>query len=467
MAGRLALAALAALVAAPSGAAARPGQVVAVEHVDATPTLGRADALVTIDLYFVPGAEPSHAAYRAVRDLAQRHPARVRARFWPRTMGARQGTPALALAAHRVGKFFAYMDALAASSPPLGPAGSLALAVELGLDRDAAARAARDPALVAALATAEHRAFRTPAMQAIEIVLNGQPVSLGPVRLNPGGFAANQLEQAYQVALAEARLAAAQGLTGGALRRWGRLHTYCADLDADVDDDAPPIADRPPRYAWSLARLLDGGTTCAPPPNQPARVDDPRFSDGDPPPARLLAAPLPPAGAASLGPVDAAVPIVVACNPRGDACRAQLSALAPLVDIYEGEVRLSWAPFIDLGFEAAADDVALAGAAQCAAALGDGWPFASDPPGVRREPPTLADFAREAHVDPADVAGCLAGSGDRVRTAVAAAERAGVVAGPTVVIGGRAYVGGFVDARAAALVVEATLAPGLLEQLAP
>ena len=150
MARRLALAALAALVAAPSGAAARPGQVVAVEHVDATPTLGRADALVTIDLYFVPGAEPSHAAYRAVRDLAQRHPARVRARFWPRTMGARQGTPALALAAHRVGKFFAYMDALAASSPPLGPADSLALAVELGLDRDAAARAAREMSVAAA-----------------------------------------------------------------------------------------------------------------------------------------------------------------------------------------------------------------------------------------------------------------------------------------------------------------------------
>lgn len=459
MAGRLALAVVAALVAAPPLVAARPGRIVAVEHPAVTPTLGRADALVTVDLYFVPGAEASHAAYRAVRELAQRHPARVRARFWPRAVGARQGAPALALAAHRVGKFFAYMDALAAASPPLGPAGSLALAVELGLDRDVAARASRDPALAAALAAADHRAFRVPAMQAVEIVLNGQPMARG-------GNAANQLEQAYQVALAEARLAAVQGLTGGALRRWGRLHTYCADEDADVDGDAGPPGDARPRYAWSLARLLDEGTTCAAAPPQPARIDDPLLADGEPPAPRLLAAPLPTAGAPALGPPDAAVPIVVACNPRGDACRAQLSALAALVDVYEGEVQLRWTPFVDLGFEAAADDVALAGAALCAAELGDGWPFASDPPGVRREPPGLAELAREAHVDAAEVGACVAGSGDRVRTLIAAAERAGVAAGPTVIIGGRAYVGGFVDARAAALVVEQALAPGLLEQLA-
>ncbi len=459
MAGRLALAVVAALAAAPSLAAARPGRIVAVEHAAVTPTLGRADAPVTVDLYFVPGAEPSHVAYRAVRELALRHPARVRARFWPRAVGARQGAPALALAAHRIGKFFAYMDALAAASPPLGPAGSLALAVELGLDRDVAARASRDPALAAALAAADHRAFRVPAMQAVEIVFNGQPMARG-------GGATNQLEQAYRVALGEARLAAVQGLTGGPLRRWGRLHTYCAD-GADDDGADALAADAPPRYAWSLARLIDAGTACAARPPQPARIDDPLLADGDPPAPRLLAAPLPTAGAPALGPPGAAVPIVVACNPRGDACRAQLSALATLVDVYEGEVRLSWTPFVDLGFEAAADDVALAGAALCAAELGDGWPFASDPPGVRREPPGLADLAREAHVDAAGVAACVAGSGDRVRTLVAAAERAGVAAGPTVIVGGRAYVGGFVDARAAALVVEAALAPGLLEQLAP
>ena len=68
-----------------------------------------------------------------------------------------------------------------------------------------------------------------------------------------------ELEQAYRVALVEARLAAVQGLTGGPLRRWGRLHTYCAD-GADDDGADALAADAPPRYAWSLARLLDAGT---------------------------------------------------------------------------------------------------------------------------------------------------------------------------------------------------------------
>ena len=464
---RLALAAVATLAGA-AAARARPGQVVTVVQPPATPTLGPADALVTIDLYFVPGAEASNAAYRVVRDVALRHPARIRARFWPRVVGPRRLTPALALAAHRHGKFFAFMDALVAQVPPAGPAGTVALAVDLGIDRDAAARAATDPDIVAALAVADRRAFRSPSGEAIDVVLNGRPAAIGPGHLTPASFTAAQLEQAYQEALADARLAAAQGLTGPPLLRWGRLHAYC-EVAADDDDEPATGDDAPPRFAWSLGALLDRGSTCPAPTVRAARLDDPPVlvDTSVPAPARLLATPLPTAALPALGTAAAAVPVAIACNPRGDACRAQLSALSALVPIYDGDVRLVWLPFIDLGFEAAAPDLDLAGAALCAAELGDGWPFASDPPGVRRDPPTAADLAREAHADPDDVAACVAASRDRVRTLVAAAERAGISAGPTVVIGGRAYVGGFIDAAAAALVVEAALAPGLLEQLAP
>ncbi|MBK9037398.1 MAG: hypothetical protein IPL61_40175 [Myxococcales bacterium] len=465
---RLAWATIAALgLTATSTAEPRLGAIVRVVQPDATPTLGPRDALVTVDLYFVPGADPSHSAYRAVRALADRHPGRVRARFYPRRVGPHQVTPAMALAAHRRGQFFAFLDALAARPTTPSAATTLALAVDLGLDRDVAITAARDPELDQILTTNDHRAFRSMARQAVEVAVNGQPLSLGQLRMNAGSMSVAQLEQAYQAALVEARLAAAQGLTGSALVRWGRLRGGCDDAGAADDDaPAPPPGFEPPTYAWSLGRVLDRGTDCAAPMPRPARLDDPPMTgDDDAPRPRLLDAPLPIAGAPAVGPADAAVPIVVACNPRGENCRGQLSALRGLVDVYEGAVRLVWVPWIDLGFEASAADLELAAAALCAAELGDGWPFTSDPAGIHRAPPAVPELAREAKVDPQAVAACVAPTTERVRIMVAAAERAGVGWGPTVVIGGRAYVGGFIDGQAAAMVVEHALSPGLLEQL--
>ena len=244
------------------------------------------------------------------------------------------------------------------------------------------------------------------------------------------------------------------------------------DDDDDDDDDDPSAAARarelaaPPRYAWSLGRLLDQGTRCPAPPVRPARLDDPPMNEpGVIESAQLLSAPLPVAGAPAIGPASAPVPVIVACNPRGEYCRSQLSALRPLVELYDGDVRLVWVPWIDLGFEAASGDVELAAAALCAGELGDGWPFTTDPAGVRREPPQIPDLARESHVDISAVATCAPGARDRALTMIAAAGRAGIGWGPTVVIAGRAYVGGFIDARAAAAAIEQALAPGLFEQL--
>lgn len=467
-------------IAAP--AAARPGAIVAVEHPGDTPTMGRADALVTVDLYFVPGTAPSLAAYRAVRELALKHPTRVRARFYPRPIGPHQITAAVSLLAHRQGSFFTLLDALTAAPTTLGVSAAIALAIEHGLDREQVLRAARDPAIAATLADNDHRAFRVPVSAVVDVVLNGVPASQGPVRID--ATSAAQLEAAYQVALTDARLAAAQGLGGARLRQRNRLALYCDDsrddegrsagLEAadDDDDDDPEALARarelaaPPRYAWSLGRLIDQGTRCPAPSGRPARLDDPPMTDeralGTTP---LLTAPLPVAGAPSIGPATAAVPVVVACNPRGESCRSQLSALRSLVEIYEGDVRLVWVPWVDLGFEAAPGDVELAAAALCAGEMGDGWPFTSDPAGVRREPPAIPDLARESHVDPGAVAACAAGARDRALTMIAAAERAGIGWGPTVVIAGRAYIGGFIDARAAAAAIEHALAPGLFDQL--
>ena len=56
---------------------------------------------------------------------------------------------------------------------------------------------------------------------------------------------------------------------------------------------------------------------------------------------------------------------------------------------------------------------------------------------------------------------------DEADRRVAAAIAAGVSHGPAIVIGGRIYLGGFTDSRAATPLVDAELAPGLLERMVP
>lgn len=459
--------AAAAVATPPAAAAPRSGTIARVEHRGANPTLGPRDALVTMELHFVPGSEEGHAAYRALVELAMRHPRRLRAVFRPRQVGSRQGVAALTLAAHRAGRFFALMDALAAQSPAPTPAASLERAVALGLDRDLMARADRDPVIQRTLAANDRRAFRALTTELPELIVNGVPTSSMPVRIHAGSTTAALLEGLYQGALADARLAAAQGIAPGRLPRWGQWQTWCADAappgrlrDAVADADDPA-----PRFGWSLHDLISRGTGCAAPEFRAARLDE---VDGFELPRAvppLVAGPLPLTGAPALGPADAAVPVIVACNLAGSGCRTQLGLLRPLVELYDGQVRLVWIPLGPLELESRVPEQRLALAAMCAASLGDGWPFASDPSGFQDGPPSIEALARQAGVEPAAVAACAEGDLAPVTTAIVGAQNAGVAWGPTVVIGGRLYAGGFVDARAAAAAIEVELAPGLLEQL--
>ena len=460
---------VAALATATAADPRRGGTISRLEHVDANPTLGPRDALVTMELYFVPGSDEGHAAYQAVIALAARHPRRLRVVFRPRQVGPRQSVAALALAAHRGGRFFALMDALSATVPAPSPAASLERAVALGLPRDRMIRADRDPMILRTLAHNEHRGFRAPTTELPELVVNGEPTSSSSsVRVNAGSTTAAILDGLYQVALADARLGAAQGIAPGAMPRWGHWNLWCTAPEAPPppprrdDDDDPP-----PRFASSLQRLIDRGTRCAAPEFRPAKLDEVDLFDRHLEAPKLVAGPLPLAGAPALGPADAAIPVIVACNLAGPSCRAQLGLLRPLVEIYEGQVRLLWVPLGELEDEGRRPELRLALAAMCAASLGDGWPFASDPSGFQDALPTAVDLARVANADPAAVTACADGELGPVVTAIAAVEAAGVEWGPTVIVGGRTYTGGFVDARAAAAIIEAELAPGLFEQLAP
>lgn len=460
---------------------ARRGAIARLPHAGPDPALGPRDALVTIELYFVPGSDDGHRAYAALAALAARHPTRLRAVFRPRQLGARHHVAAVALAAHRQGRFFALMDALAARPVAPSAAATDELAVTLGLDRELLRQADRDPEIVRTLAANERRAFLAPVTETPELVVNGRPTSSAPVRISAGGATAAQLEPIYQAALAEAKLAAAQGIRPGTLPRVGRWETWCTADEAPapapsrgpwlrIEDPIalPPPEEEPgPRFAWHLRRVIERGTACPPPVHRPGRVENHPF--GEPVDARapLLPAPLDLDGAPSHGPAGAAVPIVVVCNPRTESCRIQLGLLRPLVDVYEGRVRLVWLPFVAENADAttAGDDLTVAQQAICAAALGDGWPFSSDPSGVANVPPTIESLARTAGADVDDVLACVEADRGPARRAAAAVLDAGITWVPSVVIGGRAYTGGFTDARAAAAVVERELAPGLFDQV--
>ncbi|MEZ4404066.1 MAG: hypothetical protein R3B06_28855 [Kofleriaceae bacterium] len=466
----VALLVVAALVAQawPAAATPRAGAIARVVHPTAPPSLGPADALVRIELYFVPGIASSAVAYREVRALAARHPARLRVEFWPRRVGSTQREPAVALVAHRRGRFFAYLDRLTEAGPVQRSAD---LEPQLGIDPRLATAALADPDVQAALDDAERRAFRAGAASVLELVINGRPVSRGPVRMNANSFHPDQLEAAYQLAWRRARRAAVAGLTGRALAAFNRQRVYCDDDDGpDPEADADPVGDAIDDQL-GLGALFDGGTDCPTPQVRPARIDttpvgldDELLDEAALSAAPLLGRPLPPPAAPMTGARTPAVDVVVVCGLGGPGCRAQLAIVHQLLAVYGAQVRLRWLPWLEPGAPGADAEAELAAVALCAAEHGDGWPF-SDPPGLRTPPLDAAGLVRASGADPELVAGCVAGAGARVRALVAAARAAGIQWGPTVVVAGRAYPGGFTDRRSAAIVVEHALAPGLLEQL--
>lgn len=473
---RLLVAAFVAGVALPAVAAASPGRAVRVEHhvADDAPAVGPHDALVTIELFFIPGVGNSHDAYRTLKELQEDHPTRLRAVYRPLTRNQR--TPHIVLAAHRRGLFAEVMDALASRSVVPNPAAIIELAVDAGLDRTAAELAHVDDAVQAALEANDHRKFRLGFTTVPEFVVNGRP--LGPT-LHAGSATVRSLEAQYKLALEDARRAQGQGIPASALVVWGERRARCGD-DAlagggpfdEADDEAdPPEAAEPPSFAWRLAELLVRGTGCVIAPHMPATLDE---YDPDTPPRRddapLLARPLPSAGLPYFGPSDAAVPIFVVCNIRGRYCLDQLDVMRQVAGHFPGHVRVVWVPWVDLALDGATNDLTLAQAALCAAGEGDGWGFlrAASTAGVTgRSRVDLAVIATNAGLDADALVACAAGEPRDARAAVEAARAAGIGYGPTVVIGGRAYLGGFNEDRKAASRVATELAPGLLEALIP
>ena len=424
--------------------------VVRVEHrpADQNPSLGPEDAPVTAELFFVPGNGESNRAYRKLIELQSRHPRRLRVVFRVIWRQAQVVVPLAALEAYAQGKFDAFMEAILARREGTVRREHLpAVAKAAGLDvvrlERALERAVDPEALPEPLRANERRRLRRAASnpQVPDVLFNGEQVSEQLSALD-----VDDLERFYTRAWDEAQELLADGVP----------------VERLVD-----AAERLHAHEWAITDYPAG------------QIDDPEpgwsAPEGAPP---LLGRPLELEGLPSEGSPDAPVTMVLACNLRYVSCRQQLELAAKIHDQYPEEVRLVWYPWYDTSVEGNEEAPRLHAAALCAEQQGEGWRWITETSrtiarhrGEDSVTQLIDSVAGVAGIDRAALDACLGEEGTNA-AAVDARVRAAIAAGidhsPSIVLGGRVYVGGFnADWRAAAVLVDAELAPGLLERMVP
>jgi hypothetical protein len=422
------------------GELAPRANVVRVEHRPAgtAPTLGPATALVTIEYFFTPGQQQTRATFSRLTQLQASHPSRIRVVYRIVKRGRELLLPIAAAEAHDQGRFFELMQLLERYSTSLRRDAILDLARQIGMDTDRLQAAWEDGRHEAMLAANENRHKRLHGKPAPEALFNGVAAVRALGSLEPDTLEGMYLD-AYDRAIAA--------------------------LDRGV-----------PRA--SLGELFDREAFLAPQDQvlSPGPIDDPDPLEPLAPPAVLLASPLDRRGWPALGPADAPVVVTVLCNLRTVACRNQIALAQRVHDLYDGLVRLVWAPMFDPGAGDAAESTMFNDAALCAEELGAGWSWVEQAINVGyRRAGRPADADKEidlviaaTELDGGAVARCLASAAGASARVVARVRKSGVKTGPSLVVGGRVYPGGLApDYRMLQTVVEEELAPGVLEQLAP
>src|SRR5437588_8697413 len=119
-----------------ASAVARADHIARVAHRPAgdVPAIGPTDALVTVELFFIPGAVQSKAPYQALVELQARHPRRMRLVLRPLSRQGMILVPEAVMEAHAQGKFFELLDAVTAAGRSLSKQEVLALAAQVGVD---------------------------------------------------------------------------------------------------------------------------------------------------------------------------------------------------------------------------------------------------------------------------------------------------------------------------------------------
>jgi hypothetical protein len=450
---RTLLCALALVVTAqPMAASAPGGGVVRVEHRDPSglPVRGPSNALVTIEVFFSPGASTRAQVYRLLEKLQSDHPSRIRLVYRVVKTGGSVRIPVAALFAHAEGKFFQLIDAVNNARLTLNDKELSEVAKQIGLDADRMlAVISKPPAAYEAALAANERRRRQRLRgdpQLPNILFNGRAPDG-----SAGALGLAQLEKEYKAA-----------------------RELAEDL---VDRGADP-------------RSLSGAFDVVPVPGAEIIVQPGPTDNGDDAGDPVLASPaLDVAGLPSYGPVEATTTIIVACSPTSSNCRSPMLNAEAIRNRYPDRVRLVWAPFFDVSHEDAADKSLLADAALCAERDGgrilDDRSESFDPeasPGWRwiqamleesrgrmrnSAPDKIIDRVTEKlRVDRRALATCRAQLAGATIAWIETARHAGLRVTPSTIVGGRIY-GPINDSQTLQLLVEAELAPGMLGEAAP
>jgi hypothetical protein len=431
-----------------------PGEVVRVAHRDpsAVPSVGPARALVTVELFFVPGPSSRASWYRALEDLQQRHPSKIRLVYRVLTGGGQTRVTYLALEAAAEGRYQELMTKLhEAMTVKIGltdaQLGDVAKAAGMDVDRALAAMKDPPPAYRRVVEGNERRRKQhVHSAAAPTLLFNGRPLRQPIVSLTT-----SDLEREYRAALDEAEDLLDRGAVYSTL--------------ADAFDEARP---RPAEI------MVQTGAT------------DEELTD-PPPEPQLASPPLDLHGLPSYGPADAAVTIVVACSPTSLNCDQPLGSARLTHEVYPDQVRVVWAPYFSVDRDEAADLALLGDAALCAEKVGTsleregdfdstaspGWRWVTavlaESKNRRRHPTAeqlIERVAERLHVDDHEFSACRAQVAGTTLAWVEDARHSGVRTSPATILGGRVY-GPIVDWTTLQLLVEAELTPGWLGEAAP
>jgi hypothetical protein len=434
--------ALSALATAP--AAAPAGHIERVEHRDpvSAPSRGPASALVTIEVFFVPGSSMPTGALRLLEQLQDRHPARIRLIYRVLKSGSALLVPSAALEAYTEGKFFELMDELGRQRGVLKMEDLVDLARRVGVDPQRVAVASRNERYREVLEANQHRFERLHGGATPSALFNARPSTVALGTMTVADFD-REYDAAYERALEK-------------LDRGIAPDQLMAAFDNDRIRVAQPV----------VMSVVGDDDDRSP-------LDHPLAT----PPLRLDRLP-------SLGKpgIAAAVPVVLLCRPNDPGCANLLRVAEPAVRLYPEDVRVVWAPWFDVGRDDAADLTLLGDATLCAEAIGSnqgelttspGWVwvkemYAQVARGRGRKvtgAQLIDDVSAKLDVDTRALSACRARLAGATLAWIAEARRSGVPrSNAAVVIGGRIYTG-LSDPTLIQELVEAELAPGVLGSL--
>ncbi|MGE0872568.1 MAG: DsbA family protein [Kofleriaceae bacterium] len=429
--------------------------MIRVEHYDpsTTPARGPSNAPVTVELFFAPSVNGAARlpVYRLLDRLQKRHPTRIRVVYRIISRGASPPgpqLPTLALEAYVQGKFFEFIDAIHA--PP--PRGTTALTREqmievgrgVGLDPQRLERAIAEDRYRAVISANERRLDRLRMTRAPNVFFNDKAP-----RESISDLTEADLERAYVDAYERAMDLIDRGVDPSQL-----MSAFDADSLRSPRRIAIPTLSNAEREEGVHGHPL---------------ANPPLDFTGMPSQGRPGAA--------------AAVTIAVLCRPNDTQCGYTLRNAATVQRLYDGEVRLVWAPWFDVSREDTANLSLLGDAALCAEQVGSSSDDLEASPGWRWITEAYAQIQRSARgrmpadelidwlavrlgIDSAALSSCRARMASTTLEWIAQARRSGVRHSPTIVVGGRIYAG-VQDEMLIQQIVDDELAPGVLGEAAP